>query len=601
MFSHRFLLVSIALMLASMLAAVTLAPAGISAPPPERDRSPSSLALRKDGVLAVTANSTADSVSLVNLASGTVIAEVAVGQRPFAIALSPDSKQALVSNQLSDSITLLDVKPTSIEVTATIAVGDEPRGVAFSSDGTRAFVALAGENALAVVNIKTKQILSKTAVGAEPWHVALTPDGKRLAVGCARSQEMIVLDAFTLQTLHSVKLRGHNVRHVAVAPDGAWAFVPNIAERGRPATKENIDQGWVTASRLSRAPLREEGPREAIALDPRGKAVGDVDGVAVSPDGNTIALTAAGTHELILLRLPLPFVAFGGPGDHIESELLRDPTRLRRIPLGGRPLAVQFANDGKTVVVATYLSNSLQIVAVDTGQITRTVDLGSAKTPSLARRGEAIFYDAQRSFNQWDSCSTCHDEGPTNGSNFDTFNDGSYDTPKKTPSLRGVTATAPWTWHGAKPNLRQLVHDSVTKSMQGEPPSEADLDALMAFLATLELPRSPYRNLDGTLTASAKRGEAVFQAKGCDTCHAPPLYTNASIYKVGLESPMDAYQGFNPPSLRNIYNRAPYLHDGSARGLETVLTQKHRASELTGKPDPTPEELKDLIAFLKAL
>lgn len=601
MFSHRFLLASIALMFASTLAAVTLAPAGKSAPLPERDRSPSSVALRKDGVLAVTANSTADSVSLVNLASGTVIAEIAVGQRPFAIALSPDGKQALVSNQLSDSITLLDVKPTGIKLTAAIAVGDEPRGVAFSADGTKAFVALAGENALAIVNIKTNKLLSKIAVGVEPWHIALTPDGKRLAVGCARSQEMVVLDVSTLKILHSVKLRGRNVRHLAVAPDGAWAFVPNIAERGRPATKENIDQGWVTASRLSRAPLTEEGPREAIALDPRGKAVGDVDGVAVSPDGNALALTAAGTHELILLRLPLPFVAFGGPGDHIEPELLRDPARFRRIPLGGRPLAVQFADDGKTVIVANYLSNSLQIVAVETGQITKTIDLGSAKTLSLARRGEAIFYDAHRSFNQWYSCNTCHVEGHTNGSNFDTFNDGSYQTPKKTPSLRGVTATAPWTWHGAKPDLRQLVHDSVTKSMQGEPPSETDLDALMAFLATLELPQSPHRNPNGTLTASEKRGETVFRAKGCDTCHAPPFYTNAGIYKVGLESPTDAHQGFNPPSLRNVYNRAPYLHDGSARSLETVLTQKHRASELTGKPDPTLEELKDLIAFLKAL
>ena len=37
----------------------------------------------------------------------------------------------------------------------------------------------------------------------------------------------------------------------------------------------------------------------------------------------------------------LPFVAFGGPGDFIEPELLRDPSKFRRIPLGGRPLAEQ--------------------------------------------------------------------------------------------------------------------------------------------------------------------------------------------------------------------------------------------------------------------
>ena len=46
----------------------------------------------------------------------------------------------------------------------------------------------------------------------------------------------------------------------------------HIAERGRPVTRQNIDNGWVIANRLSRVPLRE-GLRESIALDARGKAV----------------------------------------------------------------------------------------------------------------------------------------------------------------------------------------------------------------------------------------------------------------------------------------------------------------------------------------
>jgi hypothetical protein len=100
------------------------------------------------------------------------------------------------------------------------------------------------------------------------------------------------------------------------------------------------------ASRLSRIALRSEEPREAISLDPRGKAVADVEGVAASPDGETIALAAGGTHELLLLRLPLPFVAFGGPGDHIDAALLKDSRRFRRIALGGRPVAVAFSHGG---------------------------------------------------------------------------------------------------------------------------------------------------------------------------------------------------------------------------------------------------------------
>src|SRR6185369_9837992 len=99
------------------------------------------------------------------------------------------------------------------------------------------------------------------------------------------------------------------------------------------------------ASRVSRIPLEDEAqPKEALALDPFGKAVGDPYGLALSGDGQWLAVAASGTHELLLFRLPLPFVAFGGPGDVIEPELLKPDGRFRRIALGGRPMGVRFAS-----------------------------------------------------------------------------------------------------------------------------------------------------------------------------------------------------------------------------------------------------------------
>src|SRR5205814_7048718 len=127
-----------------------------------------------------------------------------------------------------------------------------------------------------------------------------------------------------------------------------------------------------------------------------------------------------------------------------------------------------------------------------------------------------------------------------------------------------------------------------------------DLDAVMAYLATLDFKPNPHRNPDHSLSPAAQRGEILFTSRGCATCHAPPNYTSPGVYKVGLESPEDAYPGFNPPSLRGIYNRAPFLHDGRARTLQDVLTKYHRPSQLTGKPDFTPAEIPDLIAFLNS-
>lgn len=567
----------------------------------ERDRSPMDLILTADGKRALTANATADSVSLVDIAAGTVLAEAKVGAHPFCVALSRDGALAIVSNQEGNSVSLLDVLRDGLHVRATLPVGDEPRGVAFAPDGKQAFVALSGEDSVAVVDVPARKVTAHLLVGVEPWHLALTPDGKRLAVGNARSQDMSVIDVAARRVAYTVKLRGHNVRHVAVSPDGQWAYMPHIAERGRATTKENIDQGWIVGNRLSRVPLSEDGPRESIALDPRGEAFGDVDGVAMAPDGNTIAVTAGGTHELLLLRLPLQFFAYGGPPDAASPDLVHDLLHFRRIPLGGRPLGVQFTPDGKTLVVANYLSNSLQIVGVDDAKVEKTIALGGPPTPSLTRRGEAVFLDASRSFHQWYSCNTCHVEGNTNGSVYDTFNDGSYGTLKKVLSLRGVTQTPPWTWHGWQTDLRTLCHKSLTETMEGPEPSDADLDALMAYLGTLKFRPNPRRNAAGAQRAAAERGEAIFQAKGCNTCHAAPDYTTPKVYIVGLEAPEDVYKGFNPPSLHGVYRRSPYLHTGQAKTLEEVLTTYHRSSLLTGKPDPTPAELADLIAFLKTL
>lgn len=569
--------------------------------PANVDRSPIDLALSADGRWAITANNTSDSVSLVDLRSGRVEEEVKVGRRPFGIALSRDGRTAVVTNCWSNSASVLKVDGPSLGMAMTMAIGDEPRGVAISPDGSRAYVALAGEGKVVALDLKTLKPGPKLEVGTEPWHPVLSPDGSRLAVGNARSQEVSVIDTASWKVLYTVKLRGKNVRHMAVSPDAEWAYVTHIAERGSPATKDNIDRGWVIGNRLSRVPLKEDGPREAIALDPRGKAVADVDGLALSPDGKTIVLSAGGTHELLVFCNPLPFVSFGGPGDHIEKELLDDPARFKRIGVSGRPVGVRFLPDGKRVVVANYLGNSLQIVDVSSGNVTQTVSLGGPAEPSLARRGEAIFLDGTRCFNQWYSCNSCHVEGHTNGSTFDTFNDGSYETPKKTLSLRNVTLTPPYTWHGWQKSLEQLVHDSMTKSMQGPEPAPDEVKAVLAFLATLHERPNPNRNADGSLSAAARRGEAVFNAKKCQTCHAPPLYTSEAVYTVGLESPADVYKGFNPPSLLGVYNRGPFLHTGEARGLTEVLTKYHRPSQLTGTADCTPEELVDLIAFLRSL
>ena len=573
-----------------LLSVLLLAAPAAGQADPGPDRSPLDLALTADGAWAVVANAGADTASLVDLSTRKAVAEVPVGRRPVAVAL--DGPRAIVSNALSGTLTVLDLQPPRLAVAATIPVGLEPRGVALR--GPRAWVALAGEDAVAAVDLASKAV-ERSPSGDEPWDVALSPDGTRVAVSNALSRTVSVHDAVTLKRHYAVAMRGHNLRRLAPSPDGTWMYVPNIAERGLPTSRDNIDRGWVVANRLSRVPLLEDAAREAVSLDPRGKAVGDVEDVAVSPDGRRLALAAGGTHELLLLGLPLPFIAFGGPGDHIDPAVLKDPDRFRRVPLGGRPVAAAFTPDGARVVVANYLLNSVQVVDVAQAALVAAIPLGGPETPSLERRGEMVFYDAGRSFHQWYSCHTCHVEGHTTGGTFDTLNDGRYGNAKKTLSLRGVARNGPWTWHGWQTDLPTALAHSMKTTMQGPEPAKEEVEALHAFVKTIDhAPPAP-------LSEAATRGEIVFKAKGCGTCHAGPDFTDGEVHKTGLEAPDDVHKGYKAPTLRGVGRRNPYLHDGRARTLEEVLTKHHRASTLTRRPDPSPEELADLVAYLKGL
>src|SRR5262249_28171118 len=153
----------------------------------------------------------------------------------------------------------------------------------------------------------------------------------------------------------------------------------------------------------------------------------------------------AGTQEVLLLRAEAIAWVGGEPGDFLDTLLQDDDAKFRRVPLGGRPLALRFVGD--QAVVANYLLDAVQIVDARAGKVAKPITLGGPAKPSLARRGEAIFYDARRSHHEWFSCHTCHPDGHTSGRAFDTLNDDSASNAKMSPTLRNVTKTGPWTWH----------------------------------------------------------------------------------------------------------------------------------------------------------
>lgn len=568
----------------------------------ERDRSPVDLVLGSSEAWLATVNQTSDSVSLVRVSDGVILDEAAVGHHPVAIALAPDGKTLLVSGHYSGVITLLEVAGGKLKTAGQIDVGYQPHGIALSPDGRTAYVACTASAEVAVVDVANRKVIKRIAVGRWPRHVALSPDGSRLAVATSGDRGVTIVDTRTRKAAYQEQFVGLNIGQMRASKDGRYVWFPWMVYRNNSITPNNIRLGWVMASRIARVRLDGPARREAMSLDPQGKAIADVHGLGLTSDESRLVVSAAGTHELLVYRTEgLPLKDFGGT-DHIEPDLLADSDRFYRIELGGRPLGLRVGKDDRTVYVANYLGNSVQVVDIADRKVARTISLGGAAEPSLARRGETIFYDARRSLDQWYSCHTCHYEGGTTSVPTDTTNDGTAFTFKTVLPLYHLHETGPWTWHGWQTDLQAAMKKSLTETMLGPQPTDDDASAMLAYLQSLELPPNPFRAKDGSLSRAAERGKIVFHSDkaACATCHSGPHFTDGQIHDVGLGSPRDRYKGFNTPSLLGVYGKVKLLHDGRVDSLEAVLTGPHAPEKVAGSK-LSDADVTDLVEYLKSL
>ena len=191
---------------------------------------------------------------------------------------------------------------------------------------------------------------------------------------------------------------------------------------------------------------------------------------------------------------------------------------------------------------------------------------------------------------------------------------GFPDGPRNTPALFGVGETLPIHWSGDLNELHDVeltiraiqfgtglvfgdTYDSLGPPHAGLSP---ELDALAAYMDSIEVPISPY----GDNRDTVKRGEIQFTALGCQSCHTPPLFTDRQLHEVGTGDPTKERNShgrgtnFDTPSLRALWSTAPYFHDGNAANLVDVF-QTGTVHDISAYV--TAEEMEALMAYLMAL
>jgi cytochrome c peroxidase len=279
---------------------------------------------------------------------------------------------------------------------------------------------------------------------------------------------------------------------------------------------------------------------------------------------------------------------------------------------------------------------------------------GNPYTPEKAALGKALYFDPRVSGNQNLTCASCHNpsfgwEVPLKGAI------GAQNTMlgRNAPTVLNQAWVGPhYFWDGRAGSLEEQAKGPIqadvemnmplaalVKRLAGIPEYKKWFDTVFAgqgvtedniakAIATYERTvvsgYAPFDAwVDGDESAipdAAKRGFVLFNGKAqCAQCHSGWNFTDNKFHDIGIDTtdvgrikitPNDpmAKHAFKTPGLRDISQRAPFMHNGSINDLDAVMA--HYVSGGADRPSKSPQmkaiqlnadEVLDVIAFLKTL
>jgi hypothetical protein len=306
-----------------------------------------------------------------------------------------------------------------------------------------------------------------------------------------------------------------------------------------------------------------------------------------------------------------------------------------RFDVGRAPQGLALSADGRTLYVNNFMDRTVSVFDLTKLMVNGTADVSllgtisavaTEKLTAQVLKGKQFFYDARDTRlarDRYMSCASCHNDGGQDGRVWDLT--GLGEGLRNTISLRGrANAQGYLHWSANFDEVQDfegqirtlaggtgLMSDAAFNTGTRSQPLgttkagvSADLDALAAYVGSLAtFANSPYRSADGTLTSTGAAGRRVFEASGCASCHGGTKFTNsgvATLFNIGTLKPTSGQRlggpltGIDPPTLRDVWATAPYLHDGSAATL-TDAVKAHSGVNLSDA------SLTQLSAYLQQI
>lgn len=589
-------------------------------------KTPLNMALSPDGKEIYVTCEASHSIIVVNVRDLQKVAEIEVGHNPTDVTFSPDGTKAYVSNRLDDTVVV--VNTSSRKVLSTIHVGDEPHGVLTDASGKHLYVLNTSADSISVIDTTTLKEIKRLSASRSPWSLSRSPDGSLIYVTNNLSRfvkfrtpsmsevtaidtvEAIVRDRFVVPAANL--LQG-----IDWHPSGEFALITlNRTKNLVPMTR--LLQGWTITNGLGI--IWKDGRVDQVLLDEPSMCFPDPADVAITPNGRLALVTSSGSNRVAVVDIPKLISMLEEASDyqreHIFPNHMGKPTEFVKtcIPVEQSPRGIIITPDGKTAFAANALDDSLTAIDLDKLEAITRIDLGGPKVITKVRFGERVFHSANITFHRQFSCHSCHPDGHVDGLTYDIEPDGIGISPVDNRTLRGILDTAPFKWEGTNPSLqRQCGPRLAVFFTRIQPFTPEQLSALDNYICTIQRPPNRYRPLGAELTEAQRRGKQMFERtmtndgriipkqKRCVTCHFPPLYTDRSKHDIGTKFPLDRESHFDTPHLSNIYDSAPYLHNGIAETLEEIWTRYNPYDTHGVTNDMTKDQLNDLIEYIKTL
>ncbi len=580
------------------------------------------------------------------------VAEVPVGQEPWALALSPDGERVYVVDRAAGNLVVVDAQTQLVR--GRVTVGAEPGQVALSPTGLIAYVTVTSRDEVAVVDTSRLEVMARVSVQSKPYAIAVTDDGDALdddefayvthflafpradahdsqATDDGREGRVTVIDTSTHAISHDITLPPNQhgfpnlLAGIAIAGNRAW--LPQV----RAAPDLPVGLTTTVFAAVSSLDLTQ-GTKDVAAYLPLndqeifGSPVNNPVAAIPAPDGQTLYVVLAGSDLVEVVDLSDP----------------HKPRLVRFLAVGKNPRGMALSRDGRWGYVMNYLSRSVTLLDFSSRnsvsssrrsvkQQLQAISETPVTTETLEKevlRGKILFNNASNrklSQGSWISCASCHPDGSSDGVTW-IFPDG----PRQTPPIWNVAQTLPWHWSAALDEAQDveetihLIQHGLGLAPGADPPllgtpnagRSADLDALAAFMVRgIRVPSAP------PPAGDIEQGRSLFQSAGCVECHGGPTWTASAIppkagtldpdgngivddvlRDVGTHNPRDVRgeTGFDPPSLLGVGLTAPYLHDGSMPTLDALLVSGHPNPQGGGN-GLDKDEIAALAAFLRSI